>query len=108
MRELFGLTTRALEPENIPDTRRRGNNQSEFLRVRRGAKTDHGLVAAGQIRFLTAGRIEHSDVRFAFPGINRKDAAAIGRPDRRSVAAAARRSVVSTDARANVVIKITR
>src|SRR6266850_3173370 len=97
MSELFRLAS-ALKPKDVADARRRGNDQSELRRIGCGAKTDNGLVAAGHISFFAVVCIEPAEIRFAFLCVNRDDAAAISRPDRRIAAAATWRGVVSADA----------
>src|ERR1700686_1528534 len=95
MGELLWRGAGALEPEDVADACGRGNYQSELCGIRRRAKTDDGLVAAGHISFLAADNIEGAQVRFALLSINGDQVATVGRPDRRIVAAAAGRGVVS-------------
>src|SRR5260370_34117581 len=96
MVKLFRLAACALQPEDVTNSSRRGNHQSEFRRVGCGAKTDYRLVAAGEVGLFPAGRIEDAKVCFAFLGIDRDDAAAVSPPDWWCIAAAAWRGVVTT------------
>src|SRR5712691_10188658 len=107
MGELFRRGARERKPEDIANAHGRGNDQSELRSIRRRAKTDDRLVAAGDIGFLAAGHLEGAQIRFAFPGVNREDAATISRPDGRIATASTWRGVVPTYSRTDVVVKTT-
>src|SRR5882724_9347730 len=107
MCELFRFAAPALKPEKIANPCRGGKRVDKTPGVGR-TESNHSLIAASDVGKLTGRNIKRGEVCFSFFGINFDDAASISRPYRRIAATTARRRVISTHARANVVIKTRR
>ena len=108
MRQLLLPNSGPLQPEQVADAGRSRDQSDKLRSVRRRTKTYGGLIAGGPVGLGAVCGVECAKVRLALLRVNRNDRLAVGRPDRRSSAATARRGVIAADARAQIKIKITR